>query len=195
MKAIRHVTENWGVDIVSFSFGYANTVKSIAQAISKAESVTDDQVLFFAAANNRGQNQDEMFPAFNESVIAVRGTTYDGAPIESYCPSQLRHQQTTVFGTLAKEVLCDWCPGGLTMSGCSVATPILAAIAAMIMQLLESESAYIQSLIRTRRGMISVFYDMTKEQNRDVRYVTPWALFKGEEVKLNKILAALEDIS
>lgn len=177
--------EPCNVDIVSLSFGFAKSAPCIEEAIAYAEKLKGGKVLFFAAANNQGLNQMEMFPALCESVIPIRGTRHDGSFIPAYNPTTWSHRRgTELYGTISEDVPCDWVTGQLVKSGCSVATPIVASIAAMIIWFVSCRTASfgnvvnVQELIRTRRGMLSVFSLMTQDQEQLRRYLAPWQLFK-----------------
>ncbi|RKK64379.1 hypothetical protein BFJ69_g16745 [Fusarium oxysporum] len=185
-RAIRYAAqESWNVDIVSLSFGFADSAPGIEEAITYAETLKGGKILFFAAANNQGLNQMEMFPALCESVIPVRGTRHDGSFIQTYNPNTWPHRRgAELYGTISEDVPCDWICGQLVKSGCSVATPIVASIAAMIIRFVICRMASFgnvvnfQELIRTRRGMLSVFTLMTQDQEQLRRYLAPWQLFK-----------------
>ena len=112
------------------SFGFKNDVKAIQEAINDAEKKRKSQILFFAAANNSGENEPEMFPARSEAVISVRGTDHMGEMVPLYDPPNWAHKGGNQFCTLAKEVPCGFYQE--KKSGCSVATPIMAAIAAAV---------------------------------------------------------------
>jgi hypothetical protein len=180
------------------SFGFPHEVTSISEAIVDAEKVKEGKVLFFAAANNDGLNMPEMFPAFFESVISVRGTRYDGSFDPQYDPAPWPHKEGMMYGTLAKGVACGWTPGCLVKSGCSVATPIMVAIAATTIWFVTyqenrfSEGA--RDVIRTRRGILSVFGVMTEDQPGTKRYLAPWQLFGRGAVKVSSIGHALDKL-
>ena len=174
------------------SFGFSDEVLCIRDAISHAEKIKQDKILFFAAANNDGLNMKEMFPAFLESVISVRGTSHNGSFVPQYNPATWSHNYgMKAYGTISQNVPCDWTAGKLKKSGCSVATTIMAAIAAVIIRFVSCEEAHFndienaQELIRTRRGMLSVFSVMTDYQKKQTRlYVAPWQLFgNGDDRK------------
>ncbi|KAE8441485.1 hypothetical protein EG329_004909 [Mollisiaceae sp. DMI_Dod_QoI] len=197
-NAILHAAQSCDVDIVSMSFGFSDEVPLIQDAITNAENIKKHKILFFAAANNDGLNQKEMFPAFSESVISVRGTTHDGSFVQQYNPETWSHKDgMKLYGTISQNVPCDWTAGQLTKSGCSVATPIMAAIAALIIWYVSCESARfgglknVEDLIRTRRGILSVFGVMTEEQKQPSiyhRYLAPWQLFSdGDATDVKKV--------
>jgi len=177
-------------------------VLSIKDAILEAEKTKNGKILFFAASNNVGLNMPEMFPAFFESVISVRGTRYDGSFHPKYDPARWAHKEGTNYGTLGENVPCGWTPGCLVKSGCSVATPIMVAIAATVIWIVACEentfSERARDVIRTRRGILSVFDVMTENQKGSNRYLAPWQLFGynvGQAmVKLNSIGHALEKL-
>jgi hypothetical protein len=192
-KAIIHAAETWDVDIISLSLGFSDEVRSIQEAITTAEKIKKHKILFFAAANNDGLNEKEMFPAFSESVISVRGTRHDGSFIQQFNPETWSHKAgTNLYGTISQDIPCDWTAGRLTKSGCSVATPIVAAIAAMIIWFVGSKKESflglenVQEIIRTRRGILAVFSVMTEEQRQSSiyhRYLAPWQLFSESDMK------------
>ncbi|CAN9404123.1 unnamed protein product [Alternaria alternata] len=173
-QAVRYA-HSQGVEIVSMSFGFDRTLELSKEAIEKASSM-----LFFAAANNDGLNSPELFPANHELVIPVRGTSYKGSFEDLFNPVTPGHKPGCRYGTLATDVPC----GGpddsrLIKSGCSVATPIVAAIAATIIMFVDWDSSLqvYRSRVRTRPGVQSVFREMTKDQLvLDRRYLAPWQL-------------------
>ena len=178
-QAIR-TAAGWGADIISMSFGYAEDVTIIGEALRDAEILRGNKILFFAAANNDGLNQPEKFPAFSESVISVRGTAQNGKFIRDYNPKNWPHKPGIQYGTLAKDVPCGFFP---VKSGCSVATPILAAIAAVIIAFVDRDAEFDEwnrDTVRTRRGMRSVLQFMANDQNSKSErlYIAPWFLFE-----------------
>ena len=175
---------------MSLSFGFAESAACIEEAIIDAEKLKRGKILFFAAANNQGRNQKEMFPARCESVISVRGTSHDGSFIPRYNPDTWSESQgATLYGTISENVPCDWTCGQLVKSGCSVATPIVAAIASMIIWFVSCQKETFvdnedfQRLIRTRKGMLSVFRAMTEDQDPSTRrYLATWQLFESDNL-------------
>lgn len=121
------------------SFGFAEVNRAIRNAIST--SVTDRQgsVVFFAAAANNGSNQQEMFPASDVNVISVRGTDYNGIFIGAYNPPpHPRKEGQPVYGTLGQNVPYT---AEKMASGCSIATPIMVGMVAMVMQWMHYSTA------------------------------------------------------
>ncbi|RSL71845.1 hypothetical protein CEP54_001050 [Fusarium duplospermum] len=180
--AILHAVTSWDVDIISMSFGFNREVTPIKSAIVEAERTKGGEILFFAAANNDGLNEPEMFPAFFESVISVRGTEYNGEFIQQYNPRSWSHKNGIQYGTLARDVPYNWPIAKPTKSGCSVSTPILAAIAAVLISFVDNQKNWgaERHAIRTRRGIVAVFNLMGQDLNSSNGrlYVVPWQLYE-----------------
>ncbi|KAK3345893.1 hypothetical protein B0T25DRAFT_571045 [Lasiosphaeria hispida] len=165
-EAIRIAAKEWKVDFVSLSFGFSYPVEAIRDAIADAVYSKGGAITFFAASNNEGFNSNEMFPAsLGAPVISVRGTNRNGAFDSTYNPALSSDE--SVFGTLGVDVVSDW-PGvnvGRSMSGCSVATPIAATIAAMLLEYAVASPKDFNSedlrLMRTRRGVFEMFKGIT----------------------------------
>ncbi|RSL42017.1 hypothetical protein CEP53_012424 [Fusarium sp. AF-6] len=180
--AILHAVTSWDVDIISMSFGFNSEVTPIKNAIVKAERLKGGEILFFAAANNDGLNEPEMFPALFESVISARGTECNGEFIQQYNPKSWSHKTGAQYGTLARDVPYNWPIAKPTKSGCSVSTPILAAIAALLISFVDNQKDWDaeRHAIRTRRGIVSVFNFMAQDLDsfNSRLYVAPWQLYE-----------------
>ena len=169
------------------SFGFDRTLKLSRETIDQT-----GKMLFFAAANNDGLNSPELFPANHELVIAVRGTDHNGSFAAQYNPVTPGYKPGCRYGTLATDVPC----GGpddnrLIKSGCSVATPIVAAIAAAVISFVDREGTLqcFQSRIRERLGILSVFREMTKDQLvLERRYLAPWQLCDNKNLHAREII-------
>lgn len=167
------------------SFGFRDIVPCIENAVQDAHRRKLSRILFFAAANNQGLNKIELFPASSKLTISVRGTNHDGAFITEFNPPAY-DPSAIAYGTISEKVPCDWTRGTLVKSGCSVATPIVVAIAATIIQFVSFNKTDFDAddaaRIREQAGMLSVFELMTAKQekiNYHRRYLSPWQLFDG----------------
>ncbi|KAF4447058.1 serine protease [Fusarium austroafricanum] len=184
-EAILLAVKSWEVDIISMSFGFRNEVEQIKDAILEAERWNGHRILFFAAANNDGLNEPEMFPAFHESVISVRGTKHNGEFVQQYNPRSWSYKSAIRYGTLAQDVPYAFSKAGPTASGCSIATPILAAIAAVVISFADSQGDWSKERedIRTRRGMTAVFNLMAEGQESPIgrHYLAPWQLYENRK--------------
>lgn len=190
-QAISHAVNVWDVDIISMSFGFHNgDVAQIRSAIDEATTARTRAgrgILFFAAANNQGLNQKEMFPANHRDVIAIRGTDHMGKFRQEYnCDPYPDKENQCRFGTLAAEVPYDCLDATCCKSGCSVATPIFAGFVATIIQYLDSlgvsgdPTSMLRGGIRKREGIIQVTTLLTKRPSNE-RYVRPWSFFEQPE--------------
>jgi hypothetical protein len=101
----------------------------------------------------------------------------------------------------------------LTMSGCSIAAPIMAAIAATYLQYvrwkLESPKAKSSTALRAldrlfeTDGMLALFSETTRteEPRRDREYLNPWQLFplddnvtEDEEIWSSRLVTAVNSL-
>ncbi|KAI9833799.1 MAG: hypothetical protein M1819_003534 [Sarea resinae] len=186
--AIEWAVKEWKVDIISLSFGFPMEVPSISQAIRWAVYERHDAILFFAAAANYGANEKEMFPAFHDSVISIRGTNSAGVFADFNPPRNL--DEGVVFGTLGKDVPSAGLRSSedeVCKSGTSVATPIAAGIAAMILRDLDWRSdqhgyRLAREKLRTRRGMRAIFKALaTPTGDPGCYYLAPWKYFREDD--------------
>ena len=177
------------VDIVSMSLGFDRTLESVETEITQPSAM-----LFFAAANNDGLNSPELFPANFDRVISVRGTSPNGAFNPQYNPSTPFYKRECCYGTLATDVSC----GGpddtrLVKSGCSVATPIMVAIAAALLLFVdgayELQECTYRSRIRKPGEIQRVFQAMTQDQQQgERRYLAPWQLLYNKHLHPREII-------
>jgi hypothetical protein len=191
-KAIAWAANICKADIISMSFGFPEEVlvdgqRVISKAIEQAVGDRNYAILFFAAAANSGANQKEMFPANHDFVISIRGTNPDGV-FEDFNPPPDR-DGPAVFGTLGKVVPSAWLrsyDGEICKSGTSVATPIAAGIAAMVLgyatiELHKRNLPEKAKKLWTRHGMTAMFNKMSTCTRERCFYVSPGEFFAKEE--------------
>ncbi|PTB65485.1 subtilisin-like protein [Trichoderma citrinoviride] len=197
-QAIEWATNRDGADadIVSMSFGFSeeplvNTMAVISNAIHKAIHQRNGQVLFFAAAANDGGNQREAFPARHNEVISIRATDYQGA-FQHFNPAA-DALETHIFGTLGTDVPGVWLSPheeGICKTGTSIATPIVAGIAATILGYARlgivsnrfDEDAHMERLW-TKRGMSLVLMKLAREMGQRRFYIYPQEFYSGMNEK------------
>jgi hypothetical protein len=166
------------------------TFKKIQKTIRDA---SHDSILLFAAASNCGGNGSRTYPANDSRVIcahAVDGSGNDNGgfnpPIEGY---------TDRFSTLGVAIECSWDGKSVYKSGTSYATPILAGIAANVLDYAAhavSKGRLVQTTfdrIRERDGMAKIFHFMSRKIV-DHYYVTPWGMW-GEKATDDYICSKL----
>ncbi|KAI1827031.1 peptidase S8/S53 domain-containing protein [Xylaria intraflava] len=141
-RAIEWAWKDCQANVITMSFGfdkeiYVGDKPVISNAILKALLKTNQRILFFAAAANDGGNRAEMFPASDMNVFSIRGTDDYGWAQRFNPPPD--YNSATCFMTLGVDV-----PGAsltrsehegadVCKSGTSVATPIAAGIAALLL--------------------------------------------------------------
>ncbi|ROW15178.1 hypothetical protein VPNG_03034 [Cytospora leucostoma] len=130
-KAIRFAVDDWEVDIIVMSFGFADEDEGIYQAIKHA---AHKDVLMFAAASNAGKNEGVAWPARDAHVICVHSGDEFGNP-SAFTPETQENMKIMVLG---ESVLSAWphepSPNNFkTLSGTSCAAPIAAGIAAVML--------------------------------------------------------------
>ncbi|KAF5701633.1 peptidase S8 subtilisin kexin sedolisin [Fusarium globosum] len=141
-KAIEWAWRECDANIVNMSFGFDEEVyiegkPIISNAILKAILETNQSIVFLAAAANSGGNKAEMFPAYNKNVLSIRGTDDYGTPQRFNPPPD--YDSETCFMTLglnvpgASLVRSEHQGADICKSGTSVATPIAAGLAAMLL--------------------------------------------------------------
>ncbi|KAB5536136.1 peptidase S8/S53 domain-containing protein [Coniochaeta sp. 2T2.1] len=200
VKAISYAAAEWDVDIVSMSFGFDVRIlaveKAISETITKRREAGRD-ILFFAAANNDGLNNDEMFPASDPNVISVSGTDHSGAFLQKYHPNPRPNKRGIPrFGTLAENVPYDCANEHSFRSGCSLATPILAGLIATVVQYVEHMGDDgLRHGVRTRDGILQVMNHMADSNDMSHKYIAPWKFFKRNgEGRIALIRSALDEL-
>ena len=138
-KAVQYAVAN-GADVINMSFGSYNENSTFAEELEKASS----SCLLVAAAGNNGRASSDstMYPAAYPYVIGVMaGNTTDGcwtssnfvdtspAPYDILCPGE-DILSTTRYNSYAEK------------SGTSMASPMAAGSAAVIMGFLEANKTY-----------------------------------------------------
>lgn len=168
------------------SFGIREHSDSMKNAISNA---SNNKTLLFAAASNDGGNFGRSFPANYPSVFCIHSTDGQGNP-SSFNPTA--HERDVNFSLLGEHVSSHW-PAGKrghndnvnVLSGTSVATPIAAGLAALVLSFVrqqerdniaQEQNQLLGPWLKDHQSMDLVFQKMVKRR-RDYDYITPHFLF------------------
>jgi len=202
-QAIRWAVGDLGVDIITMSFGLEEEHPEVQKAIREAFC---ENILIFAAASNDGGNQRVTYPARKDEVICIYATDGLGTPFIGN-PTPITSDYR--FATLGVGVKSAW-PRGLQdepkpkpkersekrMTGTSFATPIVAGIAACIV-----EFAYMHDfpedlleVLKSRQGMQKILRKhMVDEKPRsNFHYIHPWEMFTNRTDKA--VIVLMSDV-
>ncbi|KAL2067620.1 hypothetical protein VTL71DRAFT_15716 [Oculimacula yallundae] len=169
---------NWNVDIITMSFGFYNIAPVVRNAIRQALA---RPVLIFAAASNNGTRRDVAFPASMTGVFCINSANGDGGP--SKFNPELKPDQ--VFSIIGENVKSSWTTDEnatphKSMTGTSVATPIAAAVAALVLEYViqnDPESFLVDQLDEFKEydGMSKIFSLMSRTRD-GYKNIVPWEL-------------------
>ena len=162
---------------MSMSFGWPERQETVANAIAYAAT---RNILICAAASNDGANRDVAFPANHQQVFCVHSANEMGKP-SNFTPNPLRFNPN--FAVLGENVRAAW-PGkkdGHSLSGTSVATPILAAVMAVVLEFIDQKPRKTpdEKRLRDSQMMTKVLVAMS-ETVQGYHYVRPWELMSSK---------------
>jgi hypothetical protein len=168
--------------IVVMPFGWERNKRN--SEYSAFEQTLDDIAvptaprLLFAAASNGGANLRRTYPASQSSVFSIHASNHEGKR-KGYNPTAIRDEMNYI--TIGHEV-----PGydqSSRESGTSFATPVAAAIAAAIIEMMglygSPASKWTLEYLQTYDGMNRVFSKMS--QRRDGYDYLDWADLFSEQ--------------
>ena len=196
------------------SFGFEESSRVISKAIS---GYCDKKVLFAAAANDGGRRETIAFPAKMDRVICVKSCNGDGGP-STFNPWNSKDAGPN-FMTLGKDVLSMWRVKDWDevtalqkrSSGTSVATPIAAGIAALIMHFLRQpdeldreREPYLEESLdefeqdprdKMKKLLVRVSGECTGPNHDVLRFLQPWKVLTtapSEKEASPRLIAARE---
>ena len=190
-KAINYAANELRVDIITMSFGLDRENGQIQAAIRNAFF---KNILMFAAASNSGGNLEVKYPARKDEVICVYATDGSGNAFKKN-PNNLT-SSSLHFATLGVGVKSSW-PKSLhnpplqigeaserRQTGTSFATPILAGIAACIIEfaIVQNLSDELLEVLKSRQGMQKTLLKLMVDDTlrSGLHYIHPWKMFEKE---------------
>ncbi|PKK54326.1 hypothetical protein CI102_1078 [Trichoderma harzianum] len=194
LHAIEHAVEGWEVDIIVMPFAFSHSHSDIENSIKKYYN----RVLLFAAASNRS-DEKLGYPARHRHVICIYSNKTWTTPSE-FC--KLGQQGKYNFSAFGEDVKGAW-PTGLTdgeaelrQSGTSCSTPIVAGVAALLLQFARQsgrgavpEAEDLMDKIVMERIL---FECMTEKQKSGVyNLIQPWKLLSGLDGKKKRTLPSI----
>lgn len=176
VKAIKYAALDWEVDIITMSFGWPRWHDCVEEEIKTASS---RNVILFAAASNSGLNKPVAFPANCAPVICVHSANGFGVP-SHFTPVPVDGDHN--FAVLGEAVRSSWPVSRgegheKRQWGSSTSTPILAAIAALVLEFVNQKPSLTANELRLRspKGITRVLLAMSMNRY-GYNIVMPWKI-------------------
>jgi hypothetical protein len=200
----------WEVDVVSMSFGFPQKDHLISDAIAEVKKYRNGAIIFLASPGN-DSNSPEAYPARDDNVISIFGTSSTGKFLETnpYPWNQTQFSLGTYGDNIPERILVDIrerFPEFDLNSGTSVATAVAAGIAgvmlayaALLPHVLEvadniHKVCDVYPELKTTEGMRCMLKGMAPVKNGDQYFVNPIAFWKDTRGSKSKDVAMLRKI-
>lgn len=160
-------------------------------------------IIMFAAASNKGRNYPVPFPARRGEVLCIyatdgKGYAYNGNPALGNTDYHFATLGVAVKSAWPEHLLADHPSdrsGERRMTGTSFATPIMAGIAAYILDFarVQEIDEGLYQILRTRDGIKKIFTELLVDKNDGLQYVFPWKLFADHRPEDKDVLFLIKD--
>ncbi|KAL5089320.1 hypothetical protein Trisim1_005882 [Trichoderma cf. simile WF8] len=185
-EAVKWAVLEWDVDIISISLALSEEHYDINEEITEALSPSSQDAkrkLVFAAAGNQGLYERRAFPARKEGVIAVHATDWTGERAR-FNPNP---EGELNLSTLGENIKIRWPDsdnyGDMKddyISGSSFATPIVAGIAANVLEFARYRlklNGWKKDVIYSHPGMTKILKAMSRRRG-EYDFVHPLSFWK-----------------
>ncbi|KAI0966704.1 peptidase S8/S53 domain-containing protein [Xylaria arbuscula] len=186
LRNVNNIAEaiRWAVQenahIVSLSLGFKSEIPVIKAALEEAiNPESNPGRIVIAAAGNWGYNHPRAFPASQQGVLcvhAVNGIGVDGQ-------FNVKVDANNRIATLGVDIVSEWQGKEVWVSGTSFATPIVAAIAANILEFARQRldlNPQLWGQLSSYQGMRTALRLMCTDTDK-FAYLAPWCLKKSPD--------------
>jgi len=165
------------------SFGFPEWAKGVQDIKTAIKAASGADILIFCAASNGGVSGDIAFPANQNEVICVNSANGQGTP-SGFNPGEAKEGQNLC--ALGEDVKSSWPRhfnlGNQRKSGTSFATPIAAALAAVLLDYARDKMPDLDKFqidkLKTKKGILKVFERLMSARTKDYIVLKPGDLFK-----------------
>jgi len=179
----------WEVDIITISLALSeedlDIDKELEEVLEPSSNNATRKIVFAAAGQNKGANEELAWPARKEHVIAIHATDgYGTAANINPSGDKKKVNFATLGRNIPMEWFCDGCKGDIRyISGTSFATPIAAAIAANVLEFASNRLKLTKDQ-KARLFSHTVMWKILRAMSApkgDYNYLQPWTMWEKAE--------------
>ena len=173
VQALKVASEEWKVDIINMSFGWElqDDDDGVEEALNAVGNL--GHILVFASSTNGGALTDILFPARHRDVIAVDAVDGLGKPFSNTRSTECGRKQER-FSAPGLNVAA---PYNTRVTGSSFASPIVASVAGLVLEMFRKEIPDLNASIYKRLGTKGVMESVLKLLSKEVEgfnFLQPW---------------------